>query len=81
LPEKVYNMTSITVKLTEKELTLLCSLASDQLFHREFIDARLPDYKTDPAELGIGKKLIERLRIMTDRAKRIPLPRRNGAAV
>jgi len=74
-------MTSITVKLTAKELDLLCSLASDQLFRREFIDGRLPGFKPDPAELGVGKKLVERLRIMTDRAKRFPLPRRSGAAV
>ncbi len=75
-------MTSISLKLTAKELDLLCSLASDQLFRREFIDARLPGFKSDPAQLGVGKNLVERLRIMTDRAKRVPLlPRRNVAAV
>jgi len=74
-------MTRITVKLTTKELELLSSLASDQLFRREFIDPRLPGYKSDPAELSLGKKLIERLRLMTDRARGIPLPRRNGATV
>ncbi len=73
-------MTSITMKLTAKELGLLCSLASAQLFRREFIDARLPGYQSDPVELGRGKKLVERLRMMTDLAKRIPLPRRNGEA-
>ena len=74
-------MTRITVKLTAKELELLSSLASDQLFRREFIDPRLPGYKSNPAELSLGKKLIERLRVMSDRAKGIPLPRRNGATV
>jgi hypothetical protein len=69
------------MKLTAKELDLLCTLASDQLFRREFIDARLPGYASDPVELGLGKKLIERLRNITDREKRIPLPRRNGTAV
>jgi hypothetical protein len=63
-------MTLITVKLTAKELELLSSLASDQLFRREFIDPRLPGHKSDPAELSLGKKLVERLRFMTDRAKR-----------
>jgi len=74
-------MTRITVKLTTKELELLSSLASDQLFRREFIDPRMPGYRSDPAELSLGKKLIERLRVMTDRARGIPLPRRNGATV
>ena len=71
-------MTRITVKLTTKELDLLSSLASDQLFRREFIDPRMPGYKSNPAELSLGKKLIERFRVMTDRAKGITLPRSNG---
>jgi hypothetical protein len=62
-------MTRITVKLTTKELTLLSSLASDQLFRREFIDPRLPGYKSNPAELSLGKKLVERFRVITDRVK------------
>lgn len=61
-------MTRITLKLTSKELELLRSLASDQLFRREFIDPRMPGYKSNPADLSLGKKLIERLRVMTDRA-------------
>lgn len=63
-------MTRITVKLTVKEFELLSNLASDQLFRREFIDPRLGDYKSNPAELIVGKKLIERLRGLTDRAKK-----------
>ncbi len=74
-------MTSITVKFTASELELLNSLASDQLFRREFIDSRLPGYRSNAAELSAGKKLIERLRVMTDRAKGTPLQRRNGATV
>jgi len=74
-------MTHITVKLTAEELELLSSLASDQLFRREFIDPTLPGHKSCHAELSLGKKLIERLRVMTDRAKGASLPRRNGAAV
>jgi hypothetical protein len=71
---------TLTLKLTAKELELLCGLASHQLFRREFIDARLPGFESNPAELSLGKQLIERLRMLTDRAKRVPLPRRNGAA-
>ena len=72
-------MTHITVKLSARELELLTALAADQLFRREFIDPRLPGYKSSPADLSLGKKLLERLRLMNDRAKRMPLPRRNGA--
>jgi len=73
-------MTQFTVKLTAQELELLSSLASDQLFRREFIDPRMPGYKSNPAEVTIGKKLVERPREMTQRSKGITAPPRNGAA-
>jgi len=62
-------MTHITVKLTPKELELLSSLAADQLFRREFIDSRLPGYQFSLSELSLGKKLVERFRIMQDKVK------------
>jgi hypothetical protein len=74
-------MTLITVKFTERELALLSALVSDQLFRREFIDPRMPGYSSNPADLNLGKKLVERLRLMADRAKKMPLSRRNVAAV
>jgi hypothetical protein len=74
-------MSSISVKLTPNELELLCSLASDQLFRREFIDRRLPGYRSNPADVNTGKKLIERLRGITDRAKGITAPRRPAATI
>ena len=64
-------MTRITLKLTTAEVELLRRLASDQLFRREFIDPRLPGYRSDPAELALGKRLVERLRVIVDGA-RIP---------
>ncbi len=73
-------MTSISVKLTPKELDLLSSLAADQLFQREFIDARFPGHKPNPADLSLGKQLIERLRILTAKANGIPLPRKIDAS-
>lgn len=66
-------MALITVKFTERELELLSTLASDQLFRREFIDPRMPGYRSNPSELSAGKKLVERLRLM---ARGKPLPRR-----
>lgn len=74
-------MILISIKFTAKELELLSSLASDQLFRREFIDPRMPGYKSNPADLSLGKKLVERLRLKGDKAKATPLPRRNGAIV
>jgi hypothetical protein len=71
-------MTAVTVRLSAIELRLLTGLASDQLFRREFIDPKMPGYKADPEELKIGKKLVERLRGMTDRTKVLPL-RTTGA--
>jgi len=63
-------MTRITVKFTDIELELLRSLASDQLFRREFIDPRLPGHKgQNVAELSLGKQLVERLRLMKDSAR------------
>jgi len=59
-------MTPITVKFTTKELELLTSLASDQLFRREFIDHRLPGFKNSSEDIGLGKVLVERLRMVLD---------------
>jgi hypothetical protein len=72
-------MTTISVKFTTQELELLSSLASDQLFRREFIDPKMPGYKSNPADVTLGKHLVERLRLVTARATGAPLLRRNGA--
>jgi len=68
-------MPSITLKLTDQELGLLTNLAADQLFRREFIDPRMPGYKFNPGELSLGKKLVERLRQITDRAANARMPK------
>ena len=65
-------MTLISVKFTTHEIELLSSLASDQLFRREFIDSRLPGYRPSPMDLTLGKKLVERLRLTADRVKKAP---------
>ena len=71
-------MTQISVKFTTYEIELLSSLASDQLFRREFIDSRLPGFRSSPSDLNLGKKLVERMRLTADRAKKSPLSKRNG---
>jgi hypothetical protein len=71
-------MTQISVKFTTQEIELLSSLAADQLFRREFIDSRLPGFRSNPADLSLGKKLVERMRLTADRVKKVPGARRNG---
>jgi hypothetical protein len=62
-------MKTVTLKLTVEELNLLTTLVTDQLFRKEFIDPKMPGYKSNAAEIGLGKELIRRLRHMAD-----PLP-------
>jgi hypothetical protein len=73
-------MTSFTVKLTAKELELLTTLASDQLFRREFIDPRMPGYISKAPEISFGKALVVRLQTILDpvRARRIRATRAPG---
>lgn len=73
------SVTRATMKFSGIELRLLAALASDQLFRREFIEPRMPGYKSNPTELVLGKKLVERLRFTADRAERIPIVRRSRA--
>lgn len=59
-------MKRINFPLTIEELTLLASLASDQLFRRQFIDPRMPGYKGSPEEVARGKALVGRMRVILD---------------
>ncbi|HXR74390.1 MAG TPA: hypothetical protein VN737_00370 [Bryobacteraceae bacterium] len=70
-------MTLITLKLTIEELELLASLASDQLFRREFIDPKMPGHRSNSEEVKLGKALVGRLKLMVDpnAAKRAAVPR------
>jgi hypothetical protein len=56
----------VTLKLTLEELKLLATLASDQLFRRQFIDPKMPGYRTNSAEISLGKALVARLRLILD---------------
>ena len=74
-------MTLISVKFTTHEIELLSSLASDQLFRREFIDPRMPGHRSNPVDLDLGKKLVERLRLTADKVKKVPPPAKRINAV
>ena len=63
------SMTSISVKFTSKELELLASLASDQLFRREFIDPKMPGYRSNYADVSLGKALVVRLQTILGRGR------------
>ena len=69
-------MTLITLKLTLEELELMTTLASDQLFRREFIDPKMPGHKSNSEEMKLGKALVARMKLLVDpdSAKKIPLP-------
>lgn len=69
-------MKRINFTLTVEELRLLASLASDQLFRRQFIDPRMPGYKGSREELEVGKALVSRMKLMMDEG-----PRQGGAPV
>jgi hypothetical protein len=71
-------MKRLTLKLTVEELRLLATLASDQLFRREFIDPRMPGYKYNAGEIDLGKALVGRLRLLVaeDSAESSPPPNR-----
>jgi len=53
----------ITLKFTATELEILTGLAADQLFRKEFIDSRLPGFRSNTPELDVGKKLVQRMRL------------------
>jgi hypothetical protein len=71
--ERVKHM---TLKLTMEELKLLASLASDQLFRRQFIDPKMPGHRTNTEEIGLGKALVARMRVILDEGspKKAPSP-------
>ena len=59
-------METMTLKLTLEELRLLAALASDQLFRKQFIDPKMPGYKSNSEEMHLGKSLVARLQALVD---------------
>lgn len=59
-------MKRIALKLSIKELELLAALAADQLFRREFIEPRMPGYKSNAGEISLAKVLVTRLRLLLE---------------
>ena len=63
-------MKHIRFAVTVEELRLLASLASDQLFRRQFIDPKMPGYKGRPEELNLGKQLVGRMLLVINKGTR-----------
>jgi hypothetical protein len=40
----------------------------------------MPGYRSNPEDVSLGKKLVERLKLKADGDKKSPLTKRNGAA-
>ena len=59
-------MKSLTLKLSGEELQMLATMASDQLFRKEFIEPRMPGHRPNPAQMTLSKALVGRLRLMVD---------------
>jgi hypothetical protein len=74
-------MKRINLTFTEEELKLLASLASDQLFRRQFIDPKMPGYRGSAKDIELGKELVGRLRSMADINARADGNARNAAPV
>ena len=66
MPVRAKHMKRINFTVTVEELRLLASLASDQLFRRQFIDPRMPGYRGSPEEVDLGKALVGRMRLVID---------------
>jgi len=67
-------LTLITLKFTLPELQILTGLAADQLFRKEFIDSRLPGFKSNAPELNVGKQLVQRMKLAAGGPAGYPAP-------
>ncbi len=70
LPDSCYNhfipMKKLTLDFTPEELGILTTMASDQLFRKQFIDSKMPGFKPNREELDMCKNLVGRLRAIVD---------------
>lgn len=59
-------MKKLTVEFTLEELGALTTMASDQLFRKQFIDPKMPGFRPNHEELDLCKNLVGRLRTLVD---------------
>jgi hypothetical protein len=75
-------MKKVSLEFTTEELGLLTTMASDQLFRKQFIDSKMPGFKPNREELDVCKNLVGRLRSVVDeqRTKSASAPPKKTAA-
>ena len=61
-----HTMKKVSLEFTTEELGLLTTMASDQLFRKQFIDPKMPGFKPNREELDVCKNLVGRLRSVVD---------------
>lgn len=59
-------MKKVSLDFTTEELGILTTMASDQLFRKQFIDSKMPGFKPNREELDLCKNLVSRLRAVVD---------------
>ncbi len=59
-------MKKVTLDFTPEELGILTTMASDQLFRKQFIDSKMPGFRPNREELDMCKNLVGRLRSIVD---------------
>lgn len=59
-------MKKLTLEFSPEELGLLTTMASDQLFRKQFIDSKMPGFRPNREELDMCKNLVGRLRSVVD---------------
>ena len=55
-------MKKVTMEFTPEELGALTTMASDQLFRKQFIDPKMPGFIQNHEELDLCKSVVGRLR-------------------
>jgi hypothetical protein len=75
-------MKKVSLEFTTEELGLLTTMASDQLFRKQFIDSKMPGFKPNREELDVCKNLVGRLRSVVDeqRTKSASAPPKKATA-
>jgi hypothetical protein len=61
-----HTMKKLSLEFTTEELGILTTMASDQLFRKQFIDSKMPGFKPNREELDLCKNLVGRLRSVVD---------------
>jgi hypothetical protein len=79
-----YTMKKVSLEFTTEELGLLTTMASDQLFRKQFIDSKMPGFKPNREELDVCKNLVGRLRSVVDeqrtKSASAPPPKKTAVA-